>query len=70
MPKKFQIKGNRYVVLEKDQIKMFENGTNKNAIFTYPRNKFVENVDVIDACVTKMAQHEQDVKLQQHIGVT
>jgi hypothetical protein len=68
MPKKFQLSDNRFVVLKKDEIKIFENGTSKYAVFTYPRwNQFVDHISIIDENLTQMMQ-QQDVKLQQHLG--
>ena len=67
--KKFEVGDRRYVVVKKDEIRLFEDGSNKSATFTYPRwTHFVEQFDEIDQCVAKVAANDADVKLQLHIG--
>ena len=69
MTKKFEIGAKRYVVVKKDEVRMFEDGSNKMAQFTYPRwSQFVEYFSDISDSVTKLLQKEEDVKLQLHIG--
>ena len=69
MSKKYEIGDRRYVVVKKDEIRLFEDGSSKSATFTYPRwVHFVEQFDEIDQCVAKVAAKDDDVKLQLHIG--
>lgn len=67
--KKFQFSDNQFVVLKKEEMKFFENGRSRYAVFTYRRwSQFLKKISVIDECMLEMAQ-QQEVKLQQHIGV-
>ena len=67
MPKKFQISEKRYLVVKKDEIRLFEDGTLKAATFTFPRwAQFVENFGEIDDAVAKLTKNESDVKLKLH----
>lgn len=69
MPKKYVIGKKRYLVLKKDEINIFEHGTTKIAMFTYPRWAwFMSYFDEIDVAVSKLMAAQEDVKLQQHIG--
>jgi hypothetical protein len=69
MPKKFQISEKRYLVVKKDEIKLFEDGTLKAATFIYSRwAQFVEYFEEIDNAVAKLMKGEADVKLKLHIG--
>ena len=69
MSKKYEIGDRRYIVVKKDEICHFEDGSSKCATFTYPRwVHFVEQFDEIDQCVAKVAAKDDDVKLQLHIG--
>jgi hypothetical protein len=68
MTKKFEIGVKRYVVVKRDEVRTFEDESNKMAQFTYPRwSQFVEYFNDIGDSVTKLVQKE-DVKLQLHIG--
>ena len=67
--KKFEISEKRYLVLKKDEIKLFEDGTTKSATFVFSRwAQFVEYFDEIDNSLGKLIKGETDVKLQLHIG--
>lgn len=67
--KKFEVGDRRYVVVKKDEIRLFEDGSNKSATFTYSRwAHFVEQFDLIDECVAKVVAKEDGVQLQRHIG--
>jgi hypothetical protein len=69
MSKKFDLSEKRFVVVKKDEVRLFEDGSNKWATFTYPRwAHFVEQFAEIDESVTKLTAGQQDVKLQLHIG--
>jgi hypothetical protein len=69
MAKKYEIGDRRYVVVKKDEIRLFEDGSNKCATFTYPRwTHFVGQCDEIDQCVAKVVAKDDNVKLQLHIG--
>lgn len=69
MPKKYDIGEKRFLVVKKDELKLFEDGSNKWATFTLPRWAwFVGYFDEIDQNVAKVMAREQDVKLQLHIG--
>ena len=64
--KKIEIGNRRYVVVKKDEIRIFEDGANKYATFTYPRwANFVKQFDKIDQSI---AANDGGVKLQLHIG--
>ena len=66
---KFQVSEKRYIVVKKNEIKIFENGTPKAATFIFSRwAQFVENFAEIDSAVTTLMKGETDVKLQLHIG--
>lgn len=66
---KFQVSEKRYVVVKKNEIKLFEDGTSKAATFIFSRwAQFVENFAEIDGAVAKLVSGETDVKLQLHIG--
>jgi hypothetical protein len=69
MSKKFDLSEKRFVVIKKDEVRVFEDGSNKWATFTYPRwAHFVEQFVEIDESVTKLTAGQQDVKLQLHVG--
>jgi hypothetical protein len=69
MPKKFEIGDKRFVVVKKDEVRIFEDGTKKMAPFTYPRwAQFVEYFNDITDNVAKLEQGQQDVKLKLHVG--
>ncbi len=68
-PKKYIIGENRYLVVKKNEIKMFENGSSKVALFTFPRwAYFTENFAEIDDAVAKLVMAKDDIKLQLHVG--
>ena len=55
--KKFEVSEKRYVVVKKNAIRLFEDGTRKAATFTYPRwSQFVENIEEIDNAVSKLVK--------------
>ena len=57
MSKKFEVSEKRYVVVKKNAIHIFEDGTRKAATFTYPRwAQFVENIEEIDNAVSKLVK--------------
>jgi hypothetical protein len=69
MSKKFDLSEKRFVVVKKDEIRLFEDGSNKWATFNYSRwARFVEQFAEIDESVTKLTAGQQDVKLQSHVG--
>jgi hypothetical protein len=69
MSKKFDLSEKRFVVVKKDEVRLFEDGSNKWATFIYPRwAHFVEQFAEIDESVTKLTAGQQDVKLQLHVG--
>jgi hypothetical protein len=69
MSKMFDLSEKRFVVVKKDEVRLFEDGSNKWATFTYPRwAHFVEQFAEIDESVTKLTAGQQDVKLQLHVG--
>jgi hypothetical protein len=68
-PKKFEIGERRFLVLKKDEVKIFEHGSPKMATFTLCRwAQFVEFFDEIDQSVAKLVDGQQAVKLQLHVG--
>ena len=69
MPKKFDIGDKRYLVLKKNEIKLFEDKSIKVATFTYPRwASFRLYFDDIDEAVIQLVAKDQDVKLKLSIG--
>jgi hypothetical protein len=69
MANKFDLSEKRFVVVKKDEVRLFDDGSNKWATFTYPRwAHFVEQFAEIDESVTKLTAGQQDVKLQLHVG--
>ena len=68
-PKKFEIGERRFLVLKKDEVKIFEHGSPKMATFTLCRwAQFVEFFDEIDQSVAKLVDDQQQIELQLHIG--
>lgn len=66
---KFQVNEKRFVVVKKDEIKLFEDGSPKAATFTFSRwAQFVQYFSEIDDAVAKLMKGESDVKLKLHIG--
>jgi hypothetical protein len=69
MSKSFEVSEKRFVVVKDDEIRLFEDGSNKVATFRYPRwAQFVEFFDEIDNAVNKLIREE--VKLRLHIGAS
>jgi hypothetical protein len=69
MSKKLELSEKRFVVIKKDEVRLFEDGSSKWATFTYPRlAHFVEKFVEIDESVTKQSAGQQDVKLQLNVG--
>jgi hypothetical protein len=67
--KKFEIGERRSLVLQKDEVKIFEHGSPKMATFTLRRwAQFVEFSDEIEQSVAKLDDGQQEVKLQLHVG--
>jgi hypothetical protein len=67
--KKYQICDKRFVVVKKDEIRLFEDGSTKAATFIFSRwAQFVEHFSEIDDAVANLVKGEADVKLQLHIG--
>jgi hypothetical protein len=65
----FEIGERRFLVLKKDEVKIFEHGSPKMATFTLCRwAQFVEFFDEIDQNVAKLVDGQQEVKLQLHVG--
>jgi hypothetical protein len=70
MSKSFEVSEKRFVVVKDDEIRLFEDGSNKVAAFSYPRwAQFVEFFDEIDNAVNKLIR-EEEVKLRLHIGAS
>jgi hypothetical protein len=70
MSKSFEISEKRFVVVKDDEIRLFEDGSNKVATFSYPRwAQFVEFFDEIDNAANKLIRDEE-VKLRLHIGAS
>lgn len=68
MAKKFEISDTRFLVVKKGEMKLFEKGTSKMALFTFQRwAQFAEQFTEIDESVIKLVA-KQDVRLQLHIG--
>jgi hypothetical protein len=64
----FEVSEKRFVVVKDDEIRLFEDGSNKVATFSYPRwAQFVEFFDEIDNAVNKLIR---EVKLRLHIGAS
>jgi hypothetical protein len=69
MTKKYQISEKRFLVVKKDEIKLFEDGTVKSATFIYSRwAQFVQYFGEIDDAIAKLINGDADVKLKLHIG--
>jgi hypothetical protein len=65
----FEVSEKRFVVVKDDEIRMYEDGSNKVVTFSYPRwAQFVEFFDEIDNAVNKLIRDE--VKLPLHIGAS
>ncbi len=68
-PKKYVIGENRYLVVKKNEIKMFENGSSKMALFSFPRwAYFTKYFADVDDAVAKLVLAKEDIKLQLHVG--
>ena len=69
MSKKFEIGDGRFIIVKKDEIRIFEDGSSKYAIFTFPRwSQFVEWFAEIDENVTKLVADQQDLRFKMHLG--
>jgi hypothetical protein len=67
----FEVSEKRFVVVKDDEIRLFEDGSNKVATFSYPRwAQFIEFFDEIDNAVNKLIREEEEVKLRLHIGAS
>lgn len=67
--KKYTVGEKRFVVIKKNEIRIFEDGTKKAATFTYPRwSNFSMYFEEIDNAVSKLIKGEEEVKLQLHVG--
>lgn len=68
LPENFDIGNKWYLVLKQDTLKLFEDGTNKKAKFSYSRwAMFVEQFYEIDNSVDKLLK-QSDVALKLHIS--
>jgi hypothetical protein len=64
----FEVGEKRFVVVEEDEIRLFEDGSNREAAFSYSRwAQFIEFFDEIDSAVDKLVKDEE-VKLRLHVG--
>jgi hypothetical protein len=64
----FEVGEKRFVVVKDDEIRLFEDGSNRAAAFSYsPWAQFVEFFDEIDSAVDKLVKGEE-VKLRLHVG--
>jgi sigma54-dependent transcription regulator len=69
MSKTFDLSEERFLVVKKDEIRLFDDGSNKWATFNYSRwAHFVGQFAEIDESVAKLTAGQQDVKLQLHVG--
>ena len=67
--KKYTLGEKRFVVIKKNEIRVYEEGTKKIATFTFPRwSNFTMHHEEIDNAVLKLVKGEEEVKLQQHVG--
>jgi hypothetical protein len=67
MSNSFEIGEKRFVVVEEDEIRLFEDGSNRAAAFSYSRwAQFIEFFDDIDSAVDKLVKDEE-VKLRLHV---
>jgi hypothetical protein len=67
--KKFDLSEKRFVVVKKDEIRLFEDGSNNGATFNFSRwARFVIQFAEIDESVTKLTAGQQDVELQSDVG--
>jgi hypothetical protein len=56
----FEVSEKRFVVVKDDEIRLFEDGSNKVATFSYPRwAQFVEFFDEIDNAVNKLIREKK-----------
>jgi hypothetical protein len=68
MSNSFEVGEKRFVVVKDDEIRLFEDGSNRVAAFSYsPWAQFVEFYDEIDSAVDKLVKDEE-VKLHLHVG--
>jgi hypothetical protein len=64
MAEKCEIGDGRYVVVRKDEISLFSDGSDKCTTLTYPQwMHFVGHCDEIDQCVAKVVAKDDGVKL-------
>jgi hypothetical protein len=69
MSKKFDLSEKWFVVVKEDEIRLFEDRSNKWATFSYSRwARFFEQFTEGDESVSKLTAGQQDVKLQLHVG--
>jgi hypothetical protein len=68
-PKKLGIDERRFLVLKKDEMKIFKRRSLKMATFTLSRwAQFIDFFHEIDQSVAKLVDGQQEVKLQLHVG--
>lgn len=68
MSNTFEVGEKRFVLVNEDEIRLYEDGSDKSATFTYPRwAQFVEYIDDVDNAVAKLMKEEQ-VAIRMHIG--
>ncbi len=69
MSKKYQVSDKRYIVVKKDEIRLFEDGSHRQATFTYPRWVwFTEQFGEVDDALGKLVKAETDIKVKLHVG--
>jgi hypothetical protein len=68
MSNSFEVGEKRFVEVKDDEIRLFEDESNRAAAFSYSRwAQFVEFFDEIDSAVDKLVKDEE-VKLHLHVG--
>jgi hypothetical protein len=68
MSNSFEFGEKRFVLVKDDEIRPFEDGSNRAAAFSFSRwAQFVEFFDEIDSAVDKLVKDEE-VKLNLHVG--
>ena len=66
--KTYEVGEKRFILVNEDEIRLFEEESSKAATFTYPRwAQFVENFDDVDNAVSKLVKGEE-VSVRLHIG--
>jgi hypothetical protein len=69
MSKMVEIGEKRFVVVKKEEVRLFEDESKESATFTFPRwVQFAGSFDEINECVINLVGGQQDVRLQLHVG--